>query len=473
MTGGRRWALWDLDVPLDRERYERIAADLREHGGRHAPHEPWHGESLFPDEPSKRAAPAWTDLLRPWVSQAVPAGPEDVEACRSFIREHAPGGLLPRGGEAILEGRAEAGIVDLRTLLDVALITAHLPAGMEELTVLEIGGGYGRLAEAFLGLERPRVRHVLVDAVPGSLYYAHAYLRQRLPERTIGSYYDGDDPADCDAYVVPRWHAEPLIGDGFDVGVNIASFQEMRDDQVDEYLALLDSRVRDGGQVYLCNSRVFAFRRRFTYPASWELRFKRTTPFSYLRYKPVEILRRDPGADHTAANTALDRDYLEDIFHEEHGRFEGVREENRLLRRAAGRLEELEAELRALRRKAGRADALAAEVRGLRRKAARFDAVAADLPALRRHAARYAALAADVPALRRKAARYDALAAELPELRLKARRYDRLVDELPELRGKARKFDRLASENKRLRRIARRYDELTRKPDDPDGGAPA
>lgn len=425
-----RWALWNADIPLDRELYDTIVADMREHAGAHAPHDPWHDETLFPGDAERQRAPAWTDMLRPWVSQAYLASPEDVQACRAFLERHAQGGSLPPNAERLLSGE-EAGIVDLRTILDVALITAH--AGEPGGRVLEVGGGYGRIAEAMLQLETPPAGYLLVDAVPATLHYAYAYLRRALPDRSIGSYYTdpGADPADFDCFVAPRWHAEPLVEDGaYAVAVNIASFQEMRDDQIAGYQALFDRAVAPGGEIYLCNSRVFTHRRRFEYPAHWQRLIEITTPFAFLPYKPVEIFRRDEGADHAAANTVIERDYLEDLYHAEHARQEGLRDEE---------IDALKAEIAALRPTARAYERFKASANE------RLRATRAELRVMKRTIARRevraAALRERIATLERAAERHAGQAAELKSLRAKARRYERLKPELRELRRKARLFD--------------------------------
>ena len=319
-TPGRRVA--DARVEFDHAVYDRIVDDMRRHAGPHAPSAVWRPENLFPASEQAQQTPSFAQMVAPWIGKAAePATAEELSECRSFLRDHPLDAAIARDGDRLLGGDG-ATVADLRSLLDLALILTH-SGDRRPLDVLEVGGGYGRLAEAFLRMPDWHGTYLLVDAVPASLYYAHAYLQQALPDRDIGAYH-ADGAADLDrfdAFVVPPWHLGRLERRGFDVAVNIASFQEMTAEQVDHYIALFDELVRTGGLVYLCNSRVYRYTGGYRYPARWRLRFKEDIPFSYLDYKPTEIFTRSEG-DWSRDNAVLDRAYLEALYLRDRERYE-------------------------------------------------------------------------------------------------------------------------------------------------------
>ncbi len=192
---------------------------------------------------------------------------------------------------------------DLGTLLDVTLLYAFAGGAAKSRTMLlEVGGGYGRLAEATMNVFGPSVCHVLVDAVPGSLYYAAAYLRSAVPGARVGSYYDGDpfDLERFDAYVIPTWHFERLNTRTYDVLVNIESFQEMSQQLVDAYLDLFDRRSHEGSIFYVSNARDHLFRGAWRFPDAWKPMLCANTPRSWTRDHPTQIFEKT-GASYGAA----------------------------------------------------------------------------------------------------------------------------------------------------------------------------
>ena len=297
MTGRRLGARDVGDLPLDEELFERIVEDMRRHAGPSAPAEIWQPETLFPDAADEQRRPRFAALVAPWIGGSDQGAPlEKVPACRHFLDEVDPSGAARAVFDRWLEhGGADPSAAHLRTALEWGLIAGYAQDRPDpRLRVLEVGGGYGRLAEAALGIGPDDLTYVLLDAVPASLYYAHAYLTRAAPERRIGSFYrdEGADPAGFDAYVAPIWHARRLGLTGFDVAVNVASLQEMREDQVDACLALIDEALAVGGHAVLSNTRDYAYGHDYRYPATWELVLKRNTPLALSPHYPVEVLRR-------------------------------------------------------------------------------------------------------------------------------------------------------------------------------------
>jgi hypothetical protein len=197
---------------------------------------------------------------------------------------------------------------DLSSILELSLIEAFAPARDPAVTtVLEIGGGYGRLAEAALNVFGDSVRYVLVDSVPASLLYAHKYLTRACPNRRIGSYYAGDrlDLSAFDCYIAPSWHFERLNPAKYDVCVNVDSFQEMSQPLVDRYLKLFDSVLQPDGIVYNSNGRGTYFSGSWNFPPHWRKAFCAGTPRPWFDNHPTEIFVN--AADNfSKQNAALD-----------------------------------------------------------------------------------------------------------------------------------------------------------------------
>jgi SAM-dependent methyltransferase len=202
---------------------------------------------------------------------------------------------------------------DLGSIMDLNLLYAYARAPERKVTrVLEVGGGYGRLAEVAFNIFGRSVTYVLVDAVPASLYYSREYLARACPDARIKSFYDDEseslDLDGADIAIVPAWHFEKLNHYSYDVCVNIESMQEMNQDHVDYYLRLFQSVAADEATIYLSNARGYYFRGEFAYPRNWRKLFSSNTPRSWMPDHPTEILRKT-SADYSAQNSAVDSAY--------------------------------------------------------------------------------------------------------------------------------------------------------------------
>lgn len=108
------------------------------------------------------------------------------------------------------------------------------------------------------------------------------------------------------------WHLEALAVRGFDLGINIASMQEMRADQVDVCLALFDERIDVGGTLLLSNTRDHAYGHDYEYPARWRLLMKRNTPLSRYPHFPIEVFRRGSEPAETE-NAVIEARYAREV----------------------------------------------------------------------------------------------------------------------------------------------------------------
>ncbi len=192
-------------------------------------------------------------------------------------------------------------ITDLGSIIDVNVISAFLDPIAERYSILEVGGGYGRLAEVFLNMYREKsIKYVLIDAVPASLMYSYLYLSKNFPNLRIGFYYN-NDPFDMDlfdCYIMPAWHFDVSEHAGtFDCCINIQSMQEMNQYHIDYYLNLFNHMLKDGsGIAYLSNEKDYIFQGEWNYPVNWKLLLKTRTPRSWTRNSPTEVFLKGAGS---------------------------------------------------------------------------------------------------------------------------------------------------------------------------------
>lgn len=193
---------------------------------------------------------------------------------------------------------------------DINLMTSCLEGfDIEAPTIVEIGGGFGRLAEAFFSVYTAPITYVMIDSVPASLMYAYLYLKHALVGKKVGIYYrDGADIRDWDVYIVPSWHFEEINPHTYDLAVNVQSMQEMHQHHVDYYLSLLDRITRPGGLIYLCNRRDHRFKGSWNIPHNWQCLLKCMCPRSWIREFPSEIYSKAQG-DFRKFNAIVEAQY--------------------------------------------------------------------------------------------------------------------------------------------------------------------
>ncbi len=299
-----------FDLPGDKTMFNRIVVDMIEHGGKLAPSNHWNWNLGSGSAADKEKVSGYTDelfdekysqlelMLNPWVGVTgmQPLKMESVVKYESFLRaidhlELLPADILSHGQS---NGWRET---DLGSVMDVNLIGAYLAEqDKRRLAICEVGGGYGRLAEALIGVLPGSAHYVLVDAVPGSLMYAYIYLKKQLPHLRIGSFYN-DDPysQDFDCYIMPAWQVQQLPSAAFDICINVESMQEMEQHHVDHYLKLFDRLAVTEGLIYMSNARDYVFLGDWNIPAQWEPLFLNNTPRSWTADHPTQMLRKRTG----------------------------------------------------------------------------------------------------------------------------------------------------------------------------------
>jgi putative sugar O-methyltransferase len=129
---------------------------------------------------------------------------------------------------------------------EVTSILDGLPGGSPGGTgVLELGGGYGRIAWVLLH-ELPEVRYVLCD-IPPALAIAQRYLTTVFPQRRAFRFRHFDRPEEVAdelaaaqiAFLTPN-QLDLLPAQDVGLFVNVSSLHEMRPEQIAHYLRAVD-----------------------------------------------------------------------------------------------------------------------------------------------------------------------------------------------------------------------------------------
>jgi len=314
------------ELSADLSALRPIVDDMRKNGGVHLPTTRWmtlddstpfHAASApyidetFSEAVVKERFSSLEKMLIYWIGTGQePISLATLADYRRLLAPHDPLGLFAANVEdrAVREGLIAA---DLGSIMDIDYIYSFRLRSPETSFILEVGGGYGRLAEAMFNVFAGSIRYVLVDAVPGSLFYAKGYLARACPEVRLGSYYDGDpfdlDRFDC--YIVPTWHFEALNTYRYDVCVNVLSFQEMEQQHVDYYLSTFDKVAWDQALIYSDNAHDdFYFKGTYNYPRHWEKRFSANSPRRWSEEHPVEVFLKTD-RDCSVSNGAISAMY--------------------------------------------------------------------------------------------------------------------------------------------------------------------
>jgi SAM-dependent methyltransferase len=286
-------------LPVDEQFLGLIVEDLRNQAARHQPIASWVADGGGEGVTGVESFEIET-LIQSWLGfGSTRVSPESLFWYYGFLRDIDGLGLMRHYFDDETSWRAPAQdlrVADLGTILDLNLMAPFLQAPSDgPLRVVEVGGGYGRLAEAFLNIFGNQVRFVLIDAVPGSLLLAYEYLRRCNPSMRIGFDYLGDpfDLERYDCYIAPSWRTDPIPEGSVDLAINVQSMQEMEQHHVDEYLAWFDRALKPGsGIAYFCNRRDHLFRGEYRYPDHWQLLLKTCTPRSWVRDFPAELFRK-------------------------------------------------------------------------------------------------------------------------------------------------------------------------------------
>jgi hypothetical protein len=206
----------------------------------------------------------------------------------------APAQLPLVDGKPIRPGRnldVDGKLVSLDLLVSVDdvynLLELNPAIANQPLVVADLGPGWGRIGYV-LAQMNPRISYALLD-IPASLLVSSTYLPQRLPGCSVGTYRDARKIERIDKAILrdkTLWFLgtqdlQRMTEGAIDLFVNVASFQEMGEDQVNSYLEVVN-RVAAGGAVYLRNDWEGARSRYANYkvPNTWRQIFLRRSRFS-------------------------------------------------------------------------------------------------------------------------------------------------------------------------------------------------
>lgn len=176
-------------------------------------------------------------------------------------------------------------------LLELGAVGEVVPRQrLDRALVLEVGGGYGRVADLFLRLH-PEARYVMVD-IPPALALSQHYLTELHPERSAWRFRAGAGAAELQAavasheivFLTPNQFAA-LAPIGADLAINVSSLHEMTPAQIAEYLRLFGVHAA-GGWLYTKQWKhwhnpaddVTVDRASYPYPEGSEILLDRTAP---------------------------------------------------------------------------------------------------------------------------------------------------------------------------------------------------
>jgi len=319
----------------DRGQLSTIVDDLQRFGGIYTPRATWitldprrrpdemdRGDQYIADgfadlAVAKRMA-TMDRMLAPWIgAQRYSVNAKVLRRYGDYIHAHDPLDLWS-SNVANADILARYTIADLGSMIDLNFLHSYASfSTARRPVILEIGGGYGRLTEAAFNVLGRTLRYVLVDSVPGSLLYAREYLRRACPQIQLGTYYDGDpfelDRYDC--YIIPSWHFEKLNnGQKYDICINIESFQEMSQEQVDIYLRWFSDIANDGALIYLSNAHDYKFNGEWNYPITWRRMLCARIPRAWTSDHRTEVFIKGTG-DYSLPNAAIEAAYHWNLQH--------------------------------------------------------------------------------------------------------------------------------------------------------------
>lgn len=313
-----------LDLRIDSRELAVIVDDLRSSGGVYTPRVNWvvldsgrsqsevddgrpYLDDAFSEAAVEERMSTMEKMLTAWIgNHRHRIDADTLMRYAQYIIPHDPLRLWP-ANVVDTDLLARYTIADLGSIVDMNIICSYSSlASRPRNLILEIGGGYGRLAEAMLNVFGGTIKYVLVDSVPGSLLYARDYLRRACPGSRIGFYYDGDpfDVEKFDCYIVPSWRFRAANNAAYDIAINVESFQEMGQEQVDTYLGWFEEFTGDASLIYISNAHDYRFRGRWNYPPTWQRLLCTRIPRAWTPDHRTEVFVKG-NSDYTSANLAV------------------------------------------------------------------------------------------------------------------------------------------------------------------------
>jgi putative sugar O-methyltransferase len=178
-------------------------------------------------------------------------------------------------------------LTDLGSTCDVTVLKDIL--NHRRARVLEIGGGYGRLAEALLRNSGAKLQIDMLDVIPSSLALAKSYLSQSGVSVNLLQELSSSN-VDVNLHLPST--VESIPDGSVDLAINVESFQEMTQDWVDYWIKIIDKKTRVGSFFYQSNA--FQFRNFFelSLDSKWFLEKSIRHPRHWTQGHRTEIWRR-------------------------------------------------------------------------------------------------------------------------------------------------------------------------------------
>jgi hypothetical protein len=143
-------------------------------------------------------------------------------------------------------------LTDLASICDATILYPYISSPGKPVRVLEIGGGYGRLAESLIGNVNAKLEIDMVDVVPSSLLLANQYLTKAGVDCHVQI---STEPSVCKQVTLRGPSGCDFIEDGsVDLAINVESFQEMTQEWVDYWIKLINRSTHKGSLFYHSNS---------------------------------------------------------------------------------------------------------------------------------------------------------------------------------------------------------------------------
>jgi len=145
---------------------------------------------------------------------------------------------------------------DLGSVCDVTILS-QLITGFEKPKVMEIGGGYGRLAQSFVSNQTSLIDWYLVDVVPSSLAFAVNFLKKS----GINTNFHQDITSESTVNILSAKDLNLIPENSVSIVINIESFQEMTQEWVDFWVSQINQKTRSGSFFY--HSNAFDYKNKF------------------------------------------------------------------------------------------------------------------------------------------------------------------------------------------------------------------
>ncbi len=174
-------------------------------------------------------------------------------------------------------------LTDLGSVLD--LITIRKYCSNSDIRVLEVGGGYGRLAESAFHNSGIFEKWYLVDVVPSSLALAGEFLRRNNVSVGFGS-------ESSFVQLLQVKDLECISDNTIDLAINIELFQEMNQNWVNFWISQINQKCKPGAVFYHSNS--FGYKNSFTINLGekWRLEASFESPRHWTPLHRSEIWRK-------------------------------------------------------------------------------------------------------------------------------------------------------------------------------------